>query len=504
MELIEEIRASSMVVNSYRYVVKQFLSLLLLYLGIFPNIAKAYTNFEYPLSREQFREIKQQLFNKVGKNYSEIFSDELPKRPSIVIKDQSCYSDLQSSDLEDLDDYTHLPFVTMDNEDSMDLDQAFYVEEQEDFFILYYAIADASYFLDHYPNKTTNASRRIFTFYLYFENIPLFDRSLSEDICSLVPQKIRRALILKVKVSKTKALLTPDKIEFYHGKIVSCQKLHFSLVQDFFDHPQNSKITDSNVQESLRRFRNLGRLLRKNHRERIIAQRGKIRQRISKELKISYCNNHLVIEDKEDSEVELLNSEISILANQAAGIFIKENNYFSSIHRYHVGEDKGAIYSKDQEGHYDLAIENYDQFTAPMRRYTDIINHRFLLSIIYNSSKTLPSNQEIESAIKQANIMELFDKSLAREQSKILINYLANLDNPLTFYVNYRRNKKNSLEIDRNQSPAILLILKKKIDLSHLFFSPLIKKFLVKVQLGVNKETGDYFLKAISHDQQKI
>ncbi len=56
---------------------------------------------------------------------------------------------LQQDGLDDphLIDLTHLPFVTMDNEDSRDLDQALFIDRDGEGYRVMYALADASHYI---------------------------------------------------------------------------------------------------------------------------------------------------------------------------------------------------------------------------------------------------------------------------------------------------------------------------------------------------------------------
>ncbi|MBF0316507.1 MAG: RNB domain-containing ribonuclease [Oligoflexia bacterium] len=66
-----------------------------------------------------------------------------------------------------LEDFKHIPFITIDNDDSKDLDQTVYVEKTaEGGYKVYYAIADASYFVETNSKLDQEAKKKGLTTYL--------------------------------------------------------------------------------------------------------------------------------------------------------------------------------------------------------------------------------------------------------------------------------------------------------------------------------------------------
>lgn len=97
-------------------------------------------------------------------------------------------------------DLTHLPFCTIDEVTSKDLDQALFVEKTGSGFCIWYAIADAAHFAPVGSATFTEALRRGATYYLPGLVIPMLPKVLSEDLCSLNPQVDRRALVWRMEV----------------------------------------------------------------------------------------------------------------------------------------------------------------------------------------------------------------------------------------------------------------------------------------------------------------
>jgi exoribonuclease R len=99
-------------------------------------------------------------------------------------------------------DLTGLPFVTLDPATSTDLDQAFYLEEDGESILLYYALADIGAFAPHHGLIAQEAWKRGVTIYGIEGKIPLYPKSLSQRAASLLPEGPRPAILVTVSIAK--------------------------------------------------------------------------------------------------------------------------------------------------------------------------------------------------------------------------------------------------------------------------------------------------------------
>lgn len=97
-------------------------------------------------------------------------------------------------------DATDLPFITIDPEGSMDLDQAVHIARDGDGYIVHYAIADVAAFVTPGDPVDLEAHRRGETLYGASSRIPLHPPELSEAAASLLPDQIRPALLWTLQV----------------------------------------------------------------------------------------------------------------------------------------------------------------------------------------------------------------------------------------------------------------------------------------------------------------
>ena len=107
-------------------------------------------------------------------------------------------------------DRTDIPFVTVDPETSMDLDQAMHIERdpstgpgQPAGYVVHYAIADVAAFVEPGDPVDLEANRRGETLYGADSKIPLHPKALSEGAASLLPDQVRPALLWTIRLDAT-------------------------------------------------------------------------------------------------------------------------------------------------------------------------------------------------------------------------------------------------------------------------------------------------------------
>jgi len=97
-------------------------------------------------------------------------------------------------------DLTHLPFVTIDPEGSTDLDQALWLQAEDDGVRVHYAIADVPGFVAQGGELDAETHHRGETAYLPHRRLPLHPEVISEDAGSLLPGQVRGAYVWEILV----------------------------------------------------------------------------------------------------------------------------------------------------------------------------------------------------------------------------------------------------------------------------------------------------------------
>ncbi|MBW8752236.1 MAG: RNB domain-containing ribonuclease [Propionibacteriales bacterium] len=98
-------------------------------------------------------------------------------------------------------DRTDIPFLTIDPPGSRDLDQALHIERDGDGFVVHYAIADLTAFIEPGGALDVEAHRRGESLYGADTLIPLHPRELSEGAASLLPDQVRPAYLWTIRVA---------------------------------------------------------------------------------------------------------------------------------------------------------------------------------------------------------------------------------------------------------------------------------------------------------------
>lgn len=131
-----------------------------------------------------------------------------------------------------LTDLTHLPFVTIDYTTSKDLDQALFVERTKGGHVIWYALADAAYYVRPGSALLDEALRRAATYYLPGLTVPMLPLSLCEGLISINPNVDRRAMVFRMEIGRHGAC---RRTEVIRARVHSVAKLAYSHVQAWYD-----------------------------------------------------------------------------------------------------------------------------------------------------------------------------------------------------------------------------------------------------------------------------
>jgi len=129
-------------------------------------------------------------------------------------------------------DRTDIPLVTIDPPESMDLDQALYVERTDGGYRVYYAIADVAAFVTAGDPIDVEANRRGETLYGADAKIPLHPKILSEGATSLLPGQLRPALLWTIELDSHGGIVG---IDVRRARVTSRAKLDYAGVQQQID-----------------------------------------------------------------------------------------------------------------------------------------------------------------------------------------------------------------------------------------------------------------------------
>lgn len=162
---------------------------------------------------------------------------EQPCEPVANEKSYELHNELEREDL------THLYFTTIDSPSTQDMDDALFIEPIKENnaqigWCLAVAIADPTAYIPEDSEIEKAARQRCFTNYLPGFNIPMLPRELSDDLCSLVPNEKRPALVAFIETDLEGNLTKEAK--FTLAWVESKEKLAYDDVSDYLEGSVNA------------------------------------------------------------------------------------------------------------------------------------------------------------------------------------------------------------------------------------------------------------------------
>lgn len=394
---------------------------------------------------------------------------------------------LQNPGVDDpaLTDLTHLPFVTIDGETSLDLDQAAYVERDAQGYVVCYALADASYYVQPGTALWKEAMRRAASYYLPAVMVPMLPRQLSEGLVSLNPNVERRALVLRIRLHADGSLRSTSTssataTDAFRARIRSRGKLSFGGVQAFYEGREHS-IGDAAVQSSLLCLREVGVA-----RGALAQERDVIRfRRVELDVQVDGRRRRFTAAEAIRHPVEAYNEQLSLLCNSEGARLLRdaasdpliepiyrvhpppepvrlqalrdltrslaarhqldarwiwrEDQHLADfleslpasastdalalvIHRQAVMANVASTYQSLPERHFGVGADVYARFSAPMREIVGVYLHRELVQAL--DGKPLDDQVLREAVIERANEAKRVQKRLTNEANLLVLDQI--------------------------------------------------------------------------------
>ncbi|QJC33123.1 exoribonuclease II [Enterobacteriaceae endosymbiont of Donacia clavipes] len=423
-------------------------------------------------------------------------------------------------------DLTKLCFITIDNNDTKDIDDAIYIEEKSlNELLVYVAIADPSAYFKKDSQIDKIASQRMFTNYLPGLTIPLLPKLLSENLCSLNPKKIRPALICKMIINH-KGFLS-KKTKFFLGWIKSKAKLNYNNVSNWLEKigiwkPENNQIKEQIIflykfylfrkkwsYKNIVYFHNVNYKFifgNKGNILNIVIEKKRIAHKIIEEIMISanICATEVLYKNlgfgiyntyygfninKIDKIIKLLR-EYNIYYDKS---FLMTFKGYRTVYKKLYDLNLQFILNKIKKyqlitlfntspgPHFALGLKRYATWTSPIRKFGDIINHRLIKSIINKKNN-------INKPLKDSYLNMNYQRYLNKQVKKDLFNFL---------YSEYFKNIEIHNKIFKSEIIDILFIGIKVRLIENGAYAFIPKKFLyININnMIINEEKGMIFIK---------
>lgn len=358
--------------------------------------------------------------------------------------------EVREEDLVGRHDFRNERIVTIDGEDAKDLDDAISIKKTSAGYRLGVHIADVSYYVTEKSPLDKEAEKRGCSVYLVDRVIPMLPPKLSNGICSLNPGIDRLTMSVIIEFDEKGNVLTYD---ITPGIIRNCERMTYTNVTKILDNsdPDVTKRYEYLIED----FKLMAELAEKLSKRRFT--RGSIDFNIDEARIVLDDEGKPIDVVKEDRDIShRIIEEFMLITNEviAEHIFWMRLPFLYRVHEepsaekvfalkeflHNLGyiirgkkdvkpkdlqqiieEAKGspeerlvntvvlrslkrAKYSENNLGHFGLASKYYTHFTAPIRRYPDLVIHRIIREFL---QRKLDKKRQSKLNKKMGDIAEL-------------------------------------------------------------------------------------------------
>ena len=335
--------------------------------------------------------------------------------------------------------------ITVDGEDTRDIDDAISVRKADGKYYLGVHIADVSHYV--LPNSALDKEAYARGTSVYFPDrvLPMLPKALSNGICSLNENEDRYALSCLMTISENGKVLSK---KLTPSVICSRHRMTYTEVTAIYEGDRKTREKYPDLTEFVQDAVRLTKIL-KRARE----NKGGVELDV-KEVKIIYENGSVLIPDYQRSISHEMIEQFMVLANESVATLMRDaempliyrvhekpspekatafNEFLSDlgirvnfqtdcvtpqdykkvlslaknlpvypiVNRVMLRSMMKAAYSPDNIGHFGLASDCYCHFTSPIRRYPDLVVHRIVKEYL---SRGKAAGERFEKLTKDASV----------------------------------------------------------------------------------------------------
>ena len=324
-------------------------------------------------------------------------------------------------------DFRNLLTITIDGEDTRDIDDAVSLQREGDGYLLGVHIADVTHYVAYRSPLDVEALERGTSVYFPDRVLPMLPRALSNGICSLNEGEDRLALSCMMHIDKKGVVRNSEIVE---SIIRSDHRMTYTEVGKMLDGDEELLKKYTDVADMVALCGELTHIL-----QTMREKKGSISLDV-KEAKILFTeNNEIIIPEYQRAFSYQIIEAFMVLANETVAEYmqsieapfvyrihekpaeekatafrafaqtlglnarfteedVKPYDYqrllksaeglaaYSVLNRVMLRSMQKARYSPENVGHFGLASSCYCHFTSPIRRYPDLCIHRIIKEVI--------------------------------------------------------------------------------------------------------------------------
>lgn len=363
----------------------------------------------------------------------------------ITEAEQKAARGITDNDLSGRLDLRNELIITVDGEDTRDIDDAISISYDGNFYRLGVHIADVSNYVARGGVIDNEAYARGTSVYFPDRVLPMLPPALSNDICSLNEGVDRLTLSCLMTVDKQGVVIEKNIMP---SVIRSRRRMTYKAITKIYEQDSETIEQYPDLVNFVQTAVSLTKILQNAR-----ANRGGVAMDL-KEAKILYSNGEISIPDYERTISHEMIEQFMVLANESvatlmtakkmpfvyrvheqpsaekAGDFsaflgeagintefdpenvspmdykkllesLKDTAIYPLVNRIMLRSMMKAKYSPENLGHFGLASDCYCHFTSPIRRYPDLCIHRIIKESIKNADKARSVYTNIVSSVSE-------------------------------------------------------------------------------------------------------